>query len=279
MGSLKQEQIEHFAFGKPAPQAVPLEEAVLGALLLDRDALGLVDATIQADSFYLEAHQHIYRCIVSLAERSIPVDLLTVTDELKKTGNLDAIGGGYYLVELCNRVASAANIEYHARIIAQKHIQRAIIQAGMAAVRNGYDDTIDVFNQLDELEKSVFSIASGAHQSAATGAGDIAIQVLKSAAQAMQSKGLTGVPGGLTVVDNQTGGWQPTDLIILAGRPGMGKSAFAAQNAVNPILRGTPVELYSLEMSKDQIMQRLISQKAKINSQNINTGKVTELYL
>ena len=261
--------------GKVQPQATDLEEAVLGALMLDRESLGIVESILTAESFYAEAHQDIYRAVTALAGRSQPVDLLTVTDELKRMGKLEDCGGGYYLVELSNRVASAANIEYHARIIAQKFIQRRIIHTCTTATVGAYDDTQDVFEQLESLEKGVFAISQGAFSNPSQAIGDISYKVLKLADVAMESKGLTGVPGGLKTVDKQTGGWQPSDFIIVAARPGMGKTSFAIGQGEYAARVGLPIMLFSVEMSAEQITQRIIAQKAKLNIQNIRTGKMT----
>lgn len=218
------ESLSNFVFGKVQPQAVPLEEAVLGALMLDREALPLVMDTLRPESFYLEAHQHIYRAIIRLFERSNPVDLLTVTEEVKKAGELDKIGGGYYLVELSNRVASAANIEYHARIIAQKHIQRELIGVSTRIIRDAYEDTTDVFNLLDEAEKGLFAITQNNLSRSYESMGSLSSKVLKQIEELSKKEdGLTGVPTGFTDLDRLTSGWQPSDLIIIAARPGMGK--------------------------------------------------------
>lgn len=218
------ESLSNFVFGKVQPQALPLEEAVLGALMLDREALPMVMDTLRPESFYLEAHQHIYRAIIRLFERSNPVDLLTVTEELKKAGDLERIGGGYYLVELSNRVASAANIEYHARIIAQKHIQRELISVSTRTIRDAYEDTTDVFNLLDEAEKGLFAITQNNLSRSYESMGSLSSKVLKQIEELSQKKdGLTGVPTGFTDLDRLTSGWQPSDLVIVAARPGMGK--------------------------------------------------------
>jgi replicative DNA helicase len=219
-----QEGLSNFVFGKVQPQAIPLEEAVLGALMLDREALPLVMDILRPESFYLEGHQHIYRAVVRLFERSNPVDLLTVTEELKKAGELDKIGGGYYLVELTNRVASAANIEYHARIIAQKHIQRELISVSTRTIRDAYEDTTDVFNLLDEAEKGLFAITQNNLSRSYESMGTLSSKVLKQIEElSKKADGLTGVPTGFTDLDRLTSGWQPSDLIIVAARPGMGK--------------------------------------------------------
>lgn len=218
------ESLSNFVFGKVQPQAVPLEEAVLGALMLDREALPMVMDTLRPESFYLEGHQQIYRAIIRLFERSNPVDLLTVTEELKKAGDLEKIGGGYYLVELSNRVASAANIEYHARIIAQKHIQRELISVSTRTIRDAYEDTTDVFNLLDEAEKGLFAITQNNLSRSYESMGSLSSKVLKQIEELSKKEdGLTGVPTGFTDLDRLTSGWQPSDLIIVAARPGMGK--------------------------------------------------------
>ena len=218
------ESLSNFVFGKVQPQAVPLEEAVLGALMLDREALPMVMDILRPESFYLEAHQHIYKAVIRLFERSNPVDLLTVTEELKKAGDLDKIGGGYYLVELSNRVASAANIEYHARIIAQKHIQRELIGVSTRTIRDAYEDTTDVFNLLDEAEKGLFAITQNNLSRSYESMGSLSSKVLKQIEELSKKEdGLTGVPTGFTDLDRLTSGWQPSDLIIVAARPGMGK--------------------------------------------------------
>ncbi|HOY08250.1 MAG TPA: DnaB-like helicase N-terminal domain-containing protein, partial [Saprospiraceae bacterium] len=173
------DNLSNYVFGKVQPQAIPLEEAVLGALMLDRDALPMVMDSLRPESFYLEAHQHIYRAIIRLFERSNPVDLLTVTEELRSGGELDKVGGPYYLVELSNRVASAANIEYHARIIAQKHIQRELISVSTKTIKNAYEDTTDVFDLLDDAEKGLFAITQNNLSRSYESMGTLSSKVLK----------------------------------------------------------------------------------------------------
>lgn len=219
-----QDGLSNYVFGKIQPQAIPLEEAVLGALMLDREALPMVMDILRPESFYLEAHQLIYRAIIRLFERSNPVDLLTVTEEMRKSGDLDKVGGGYYLVELSHRVASAANIEYHARIIAQKHIQRELISVSTRTIRDAYEDTTDVFTLLDEAEKGLFGITQNNLSRSYESMGTLSSRVLKQIEElAGKTDGLTGVPTGFTDLDRITSGWQPSDLVIIAARPGMGK--------------------------------------------------------
>ncbi|MEL7120724.1 MAG: DnaB-like helicase N-terminal domain-containing protein, partial [Bacteroidota bacterium] len=144
----RNEGLSDFVFGKVPPQARNLEEAVLGAIMLEKDALIVVMDILRSNSFYLDAHQLIYKAMLRLFERSHPIDMLTVTEELKKSGDLEAVGGPYYLVELTNKVASAANIEYHARIISQKFIQRELINVSSKIIKNAFEDTSDVFTLL-----------------------------------------------------------------------------------------------------------------------------------
>ncbi|MEI6408435.1 MAG: replicative DNA helicase [Bacteroidota bacterium] len=272
------DNLSNYVFGKVQPQAIPLEEAVLGALMLDREALPIVMDILRSESFYLEAHQHIYRAVIKLFERSNPVDLLTVTEELRKSGDLDKIGGGYYLVELTNRVASAANIEYHARIIAQKHIQRELISMSTRTIKDAYEDTTDVFDLLDEAEKGLFAITqnnlSRTFESMSTLSGKVLKQIEELSGKV---DGLTGVPTGFTDLDRLTSGWQPSDLIILAARPGMGKTSLILAmtlNAAKDFNKG--VALFSLEMANTQLVSRLISMEAEIPGSKMRSGKLED---
>ena len=270
--------LSNYVFGKVQPQALPLEEAVLGALMLDREALPMVMDILRPESFYLEAHQHIYRAIVKLFERSNPVDLLTVTEELRKSGDLDKVGGGYYLVELSHRVASAANIEYHARIIAQKHIQRELISVSTRTIRDAYEDTTDVFNLLDDAEKGLFAITQNNLSRSFESMGTLSSRVLKQIEELSgKTDGLTGVPTGFTDLDRLTSGWQPSDLVIIAARPGMGKTSLLLAMALNAAKDfGKPVAMFSLEMASTQLVQRLISMEAEIPGSKMRNGKLED---
>jgi replicative DNA helicase len=271
-------QLSDYVFGKVQPQALPLEEAVLGALMLDKDALAVVMDIIRAESFYKDAHQAIYKAMLRLFQKSHPVDLLTVTEELRKSGDLDKIGGPYYLVELTNRIASAANIEYHARIIAQKHIQRELIRVSTQIIKDAYEDTTDVFNLLDDAEKGLFAITQ---QNLSRGVETMSSLTSKTLKQLEELKdkedGLTGVPTGFVPLDRLTSGWQSSDLIILAARPGMGKTSFVlalARNAALDFNKG--VAVFSLEMSNVQLVQRIISLEAEISGHKLRNGQLEE---
>lgn len=221
--------------GKVQPQATNLEEAVLGALMLDKDAVALIIDILRPASFYREAHQHVYKAICNLFEKSHPIDLLTVTEELKTIGKLDMVGGPYQLVELTNRVASSANIEFHARIIAQKFIQRELIRTSTETIKNAYEDTIDVFDLLDSAEQNLFNITEQNLSRGSLGMSTLVNMAVKQLEEMSgKEEGLTGVPTGFVNLDKLTSGWQPSDLIIIAARPGMGKC----------LAKGTKVLLY-----------------------------------
>lgn len=232
--------------GKVQPQAINLEEAVLGALMLDKDAVALIIDILRPASFYREAHQHIYKAICVLFEKSHPIDLLTVTEELKKMGKLEMVGGPYQLVELTNRVASSANIEFHARIIAQKFIQRELIRSSTETIRAAYEDTVDVFDLLDSAEQNLFNITEQNLSRGSLGMSTLVNMAVKQLEEMSgKEEGLTGVPTGFVNLDKLTSGWQPSDLIIIAARPGMGKC----------LGKGTKVLKYDGQLEKVENIQ------------------------
>lgn len=277
-GRKRSEDLSNFVFGKVQPQAVPLEEAVLGALMLDKEALTIVIDILRAESFYQESHQLIYRAMLRLFERSQPIDLLTVMEELKKSGDLEIVGGPAYLAELTNRVASAANIEYHSRLIAQKYIQRELITVSTKIIRDAYEDTTDVFQLLDDAEQGLFSIAQQNMSRGYDSMGSLASKALKQLEELKDREdGLTGVPTGFTEIDRLTSGWQPSDLIILAARPGMGKTSFVLSLAKNAAVDfNKAVALFSLEMSSLQLAQRIISMEAEIPGSKLRNGQLED---
>ena len=263
-------------YGRVQPQAIPLEEAVLGAILIDKNALPTVLDILQPDSFYVEGHTHIYQSMLRLFEKTHPIDILTVHEELKSAGHLDQVGGPNYLVSLSNRVASGANIEYHARIIAQKHIQRELIRASTNIIKDAFDDTKDVFELLDDAEKNLFDITQQNLNRGFESIGTLAIKAQKQLEELSgKAEGLTGVPTGFTDLDRLTSGWQPSDMIIVAARPGMGKTSFTLSLAKNAAMDyNKPVALFSLEMSSLQLVQRLISMEAEISSRKLRNGQL-----
>lgn len=262
--------------GKVPPQAPELEQAVLGALMIDRDALSSVVDILKYESFYSESHQIIYKAIVELFRSTRPIDMLTVTEELRKMGALEKIGGAFYVVELVQKVASSANIEYHARIIAQKHIQRSLIRVSTEIIRDAFEDTTDVFDLMDKAEQNLFSITETNLSRSFEGLNTLAPKLLKQIEElSKKADGLTGVPSGFTKLDRITAGWQPSDLIIMAARPAMGKTALTLSLAKNAAMDfNKPVAFFSLEMSSLQLVQRLISSEAEISQDRLRTGQL-----
>ncbi|MBX2814787.1 MAG: replicative DNA helicase [Saprospiraceae bacterium] len=268
--------VSNLVYGKLQPQAIPLEEAVLGAIMLDKNALPTVLDILTPDSFYVEGHQNIYKAMLSLFEKTHPIDILTVHEELKLHGTLETTGGPNYVVELTNKVASSANIEYHARIIAQKFIQRELIRVSTTVINDSFEDTKDVFELLDDAERNLFSITEQNLNRGFEAIGPLAIKAQKQLEElAQKDEGLTGVPSGFTELDRLTSGWQASDLIILAARPGMGKTAFTLSLAKNAAMEfRKPVAIFSLEMANIQLVQRLISMEAEISSRKLRNGQL-----
>lgn len=274
----KNSDLSDMVFGKIPPQAIPLEEAVLGAIMLDKNAFAIVLDILKENSFYLDAHQLIYRAMIKLFEKLQPIDLLTVTEELRKAGDLEKVGGPYHLVTLTNKITSSANIEYHARIVAQKHILRELIRTSTEVIKDAYDETNDVFNLLDTAEKNLFDITQNNMSRGYERVGAVASEAIKKLESLPEStSGTTGIPSGFLDLDKITAGWQPSDLIIVAARPGMGKTAFTMALAKNAAMDfKKPVAFFSLEMSNMQLVQRLISGEAEIESSKLRSGRLDE---
>lgn len=264
------------SLGKLPPQALDLEESVLGALMLEKDALTTVIDILKPGSFYQESHQEIYSAIVDLFNNSEPVDMRTVVSQLRKNGKLEFAGGAYYIAELTNKVSSAANIEFHARVVSEMAIKRALIQVASEIHHDAYEDTTDVFQLLDKTQKSLFEIAESNIRKNYDNMRSLMGKAIKEIETRKDHKdGLTGVPTGLTYLDRVTSGWQKSDLVILAARPGMGKTAFALTILRNAAVDfNLPVAIFSLEMSSIQLVSRLISAEAELESSKIRKGNL-----
>lgn len=266
------------SLGKLQPQARDLEEAVLGALMLEKDALSAVVEILKPEVFYVDAHQKIFQAIITLFSNTSPVDILTVTAQLRKQGELEMVGGAYYITELTNRVASAANIEYHARIVSQKFIQRELIRISTDVINQSYEDTSDVFELLDYAEQNLFQIAQNNLRRDSRKMDDLLKESIKQL-ELLRGKedALTGVPSGFTQLDRMTNGWQKSDLVIIAARPAMGKTAFVLSCARNAAVQfGKPVVVFSLEMSSVQLTNRLISGETEIEQEKIRKGNLLD---
>ncbi|NQY08234.1 MAG: replicative DNA helicase [Flavobacteriales bacterium] len=263
--------LEH---GKLPPQAIELEEAVLGALMLEKDALTSVIDILHPTCFYKQQNQKIFSVIELLFQNSEPIDILTVTNQLKKEGELQMVGGPYYISQLTNRVASASNIEFHARIILQKFIQRELIKIASETIRQSYEDSTDVFDLLDYVEKELFAVAEGNIRKNFDEIKVVLNEAITNIENARdQEGGISGVPSGFTELDRITSGWQPSDLIICAARPGMGKTAFVLSMARNIAVQfKIPLAIFSLEMASVQLVNRLIASETEISIEKLKKG-------
>lgn len=264
--------------GKTPPQDVELEKVVLGSLMLERNALAEVIDILNPSVFYNPQHQRIFAAIQRLFSASQPVDILTVTAELRKAGELELVGGSYYVASLSNRVGSAANIEYHARILVQKQIQRALISVSDRIIKEAYEDTTDVFDLLDTAEKGIFEVSEGLIGKEISPMKELVKQSIEGVEAAKNhGTGITGVQSGFTELDRVTSGWQKSDLVILAARPGMGKTAFVlslARNAAVDFKKG--VAVFSLEMAAVQLVNRLVSSETGISAEKMKKGTLED---
>lgn len=263
--------------GKLPPQAPELEQAVLGALMLDKDALSKVIDVIRPEIFYRDAHKALFEAIFTLFNESEPVDLLTVTNKLRELGKLEMVGGPVYVTELTGKVASAANIEYHTRIVIQKYLQRELIRISGETIRDAYEDTTDVFDLLDHTEQEIFALSESNLRRDTLSAMELVPHTIKKIEEIQtHAEGTIGVPSGFRRLDKLTSGWQPSDLIILAARPGMGKTAFTLTLARNAAVQyGMPVAFFSLEMAATQIAQRLLSAECELELSKLRSGDLS----
>lgn len=264
--------------GKVPPQAVEVENIVLGSLMLERNAINEVIEILESECFYKDEHKEIYSAILRLFEKSQPIDIITVTNELRQSGKLEFVGGAFYISELTNRVGSTANLEYHARIINQKFILRKLIEVSSKIQTDAFEETTDVFDLLDDAEKALYSIAERHMKSSSqeiSGLINKAITQMEISSQ--KTEGLSGVPSGFLKLDEITSGWQPSDLIILAARPGMGKTSLVlgmARNAAVDFKK--PVAIFSLEMSSVQLTMKLLSSEVLMEPKKIKSGKLEQ---
>jgi len=263
-------------YGRMPPQALDLEEAVLGAIMIEKDAVIAVLDILKPESFYNERHQKIYRAIVDISMAEKPIDILTVTEELKKNGELEEVGGPAYITQLTGRVASAAHLEFHARIVAQKYIQRELIRVSSDIQSKAYDESIDVDELLDFSEQQLFEIAEGNIKKETSKINALIKEAIVQIEEASKREdSLSGVPSGYARLDRMTSGWQPSDLIIIAARPSMGKTAFVLSMTRNmAVEHKRPVAFFSLEMASIQLVNRLIVAETELPSERIRNGRL-----
>ncbi|MBN8688068.1 MAG: replicative DNA helicase [Chitinophagales bacterium] len=267
-------------YGKVPPQAKDLEEAVLGAIMLEKGAFDTIIEILKPECFYVDAHQRIFSAMQGLANKSQPIDILTIAEELRFREQLDMVGGAYYVTKLTNAVVSAANIEAHARIILQKYIQRELIRISGEIISDAFEDSTDVFDLLDDAESKLFEITNNNLRKNFESIDSVLVNTIKRIEDMRhKNEDVTGVPSGFPSLDRVTYGWQSTDLIILAARPAVGKTAFAlnlARNAVMNPSKPTGVAVFSLEMSAGQLVQRILSAESEIWLEKISRGKMEE---
>jgi len=265
-------------FGKVPPQAIDMEEAVLGAIMLEKEAVITILDILKPESFYKDSHKKIFKAVSDLSAKEFPVDLYTVTEELKAHNELESAGGPVYLSQLTSKVVSAANVDYHARIVAQKYIQRELIRVSTEIQTRAFDDTWDVTELLDYSENELFQIAEGNIKREVSPINMVIKEAIREIEEAgKREDALVGTPSGFTKLDRLTSGWQKAGLIIIAARPSMGKTAFALSMARNMAVdHGKKVAIFSCEMSSIQLVNRLIIAETDIPGDKIRNGRLSE---
>ena len=263
-------------FAHVQPQAVEIERVVLGALMVDSDAFSVVSELLKPETFYEPRHQKIYEAIRNMNMDERPVDIMTLNDELSKMGEIDKVGGVDYLMEISSQVASAAHVESHARILAEKYMQRQLIHFAGDIETKAYDSSVDVDELMQQAEGSLFQISQNNMKQDFTQVAPVvknAVEILQRAAS--NKGGLTGIPTGYVGMDEITSGWQASDLVIIAGRPAMGKTSFALSIAKNVAVDyGVPIGFFSLEMNNVQLVNRLISNVCEVSGRKILNGQL-----
>ena len=264
--------------GKLPPQALELEESVIGAMMIEKDAFNTVADLLRPESFYADKHRFIFEAIRSLAAKEAPVDVLSVAEELKRSGKLELAGGIIYLSELTRRVASAAHLHYHAQIVAQKATARDLITMACQIEEKGYDETQDVNDLVEEATAKIFEISQRAQKRDVTHIYPVITEAFERMRKASANEGnISGIPSGFTELDKITSGWQKSDLVIIAARPAMGKTAFVLSMAKNIAVDfNIPVAIFSLEMSNVQLVNRLIMNVCEIEGGKIRNGRLTK---
>lgn len=266
------------SLGKLPPQALDLEEAILGALMLEKNALTAVVEFLRPEHFYTEKHREIYTAIIDLFKATEPVDMRTVVAQLRKSAKLEVAGGAFDIAELTSKISSSANIEYHARIIIEMAIKRDLIQIASQIHHDAYEDTTDVFELLDKTEQNIFQISDANLRKNYDNMKSLMYRAMQELQEKKNHKdGLTGVPSGFSRLDRVTSGWQKSDLIIIAARPGMGKTAFVVSALRNAAVDfNFPVAIFSLEMASLQLVNRLISAEAELEGEKIKKGNLAD---
>lgn len=273
-----QQPVVDGVYGRLPPQAVDIEKAVIGALLIDKDAFTVVSEMLRPETFYVPQHQKIYQAVQTLNLEEKPVDIMTVVEELKSEGTLEQAGGPAYLFQISNAVASSAHVEYHAKVLAQKYLARQLISYSSQIQTKAFDDGVDVDDLMQEAEGTLFELSQKNMRQDYTQIAPVVSQALDIIQKASaKAGGLTGIPTGYTKLDDITSGWQPSDLVIIAGRPAMGKTSFALSLAKNiSVDYHEPIAFFSLEMNNVQLVNRLISNTCSIEGKKIMNGQLSD---
>lgn len=265
---------DSYLVGKLPPQAIELEEAVLGAIMLEKNAFEVVADLLKPESFYKNEHGLVYKAFISLVNKRSVIDILTTTQELRSMGLLELVGGAFYVTQLTNRVSSSANIEFHARIVKQKYIQRELIRMSGEIQRDAFDDTTDVYELMNQFETqlNLLSLVDAVEMSWENRVDDAFAHV----ESINPSLGISGVPCGLAGIDNILKGFQNGELIVLGARPAMGKSCYLVTTALNAAKQGYPTDIYSLEMSGRSLVLRALSSESTVSGDALKTGQIRD---
>ncbi len=262
------------------PQAVEVERSVLGAMLIDREALPKALEVLDSTSFYNPTHQKFFNAMIALFEKGEPVDAVTLTEELRRRGQLNPTEDPLYIAQLTTTISTAANIEYHARIVLEKALKRGLINASTEVASRAYNDTEDALDLLDDAESKIFQISESRLKKAATPIKRAITETFEMLQTIHgQHGGVTGIPSGFNTLDDMTGGFQNSDLVIVAGRPSQGKTAFALAIARNSAInrdKPTPIAIFSIEMAEQQLAIRMLASEAKVDAHKLRTGRLPD---
>lgn len=264
--------------GHIPPHSTDAEVAVLGAMLVDKDAVSKVVEVLDPDCFYHDKHQTIFTAMIAMFERGVQIDLVTLNNELSRNGTLERVGGMYTLTDISARTVTAANVEHHARIVLERYLKRQLIKVAGEIITDCYDETSDALDEVDRAEQRIFDVAEKRLKRSYSGMKKLTKEAIERifALASGDGNGVTGVPTGFTALDEKLSGLQPSDLVIVAARPSMGKTAFALSIAREAAREGHAVGFFSLEMSAQQLVLRLISADAEVNLQALRSGRLSQ---
>lgn len=264
-------------YGKIPPQAKDFEESILGAIMIQRDAYDSVADMLRPEMFYVDSHQRVYKAIQSLSNKSQPVDIQTVVEELRRSEELDLVGGPYYVTKLTEKVVSSAHIQHHSRIIVEKFFAREQIRIGGEMISNAYEDSVDPFENLEQAQKDLHELSTTINHGEADRLDTVIVDVFRNIESLRHRESfLIGVTSGYRSIDKLTFGWRNSDLNIVAARPSVGKTAFTLSLAIHAAMNGNPAVFFSLEMSKRQLVERVLASQAKMYLSTIKGARLSD---